>query len=93
MVVYLMECQVYVGQYTGSIKTKFWSRTKSYESTHRKFMNKKEGPKQALKQKCFHEHYFTQSNTGIEDWVTTLIDKANTLKRVKEKRIVLDVKT
>ena len=45
--------------YTGSAKTKFRSRANNYKSTQRKFVNKEAVPKQALKQKCFHEceHY------------------------------------
>ena len=34
-------------------------------------MSKKEARKQSLKQKRFHEHYCTESQTGIEDWVIT----------------------
>ena len=45
-------------------------------------MNKEAVPKQALKQKRFHEHYCSDRHNGIEDWVTTLIDSADTLKEL-----------
>ena len=87
MAVYLIECRVCGEQYTGSTKTKFRSRANNYKSTHRKFINKKEVPKQALKQKRFHGHYCTESHTGIEDWVITLIDRADTLKELRKKEL------
>ena len=63
------------------------SRANNYKSTHRKFLIKKEVPKQALKQKRFHDHYCTESHTGIEDWVITLIDRADTLKELRKKEL------
>ena len=48
-------------------KLSFCQEQQNNESTHRKFMSKKEVPKQALKQKHFREHYFTENHTGIED--------------------------
>ena len=56
MAVYLIEGKIYGEQCTGSTKTKFRSRANNYKSTQRKFMNKEAVPKQALKQKHFHEH-------------------------------------
>ena len=50
-------------------KTKFRSRANTYKSTQRKFVKKESVPKQALKQKCFHEHYCSDRYNGIEDWV------------------------
>ena len=50
-------------------KLSFCQEQQNNESTHRKFMSKKEVPKQALKQKHFREHYLTENHTGIEDWV------------------------
>ena len=44
----------------------------------------KEVPKQTLKQKRFHDHYCTESHTGIEDWVITLIDRADTFKELRK---------
>ena len=87
MAVYLIECRVCGEQYTGSTKTKFLSRANNYKSTHRKFISKKEVPKQALKQKRFHDHYCTESHTGIEDWVTTLMDRADTLNELRKKEL------
>ena len=86
MAVYLIKCRVCGEQYTGT-KTKFRSRANHYKSTHRKFISKKEVHKQALKQKRFHDHYSTESHTGIEDWVITLIDRADTLKELRKKEL------
>ena len=82
MVFYLIECQICGEQYTGSTKTKFRTRANNYNSTQRKFMNKEADPKQALKQKRFHEHYCSDRHNGIEDWVITLIGRAGTLKEL-----------
>ena len=48
-------------------------------------MSKKEVTKPDLKQKCFHEHYFTENLTGIEDWVITSIDREDTLKKLRKR--------
>ena len=48
-------------------------------------MNKEAVPKQAVKQKRFHEHYCSDRHNGIEDWVVTLIDSADTLKELRRK--------
>ena len=66
MAVYLIECRICGEQYTYSTKTKFRSLTNIYKSTHQKFISKKEVPNQTLKQKRFHEHYFTESHTSID---------------------------
>ena len=50
-------------------------------------MNKEAVPKQALKQKCFHEHYCSDRHNGIQDWVITLIDSAGTLKELRKKEL------
>ena len=50
------------------------------KSTQQKFINKEALPKQALKQERFYEHYCSDRHNGIEDWVITLIDSADTLK-------------
>ena len=52
-------------------------------------MNKEAVPKQALKQKRFHEHYCSDGHNGIEDWVITLIGSADTLKELRKKDLVL----
>ena len=91
MVVYLIECKICGNQDTGSTKTKFRSRANNYKSTQRKFMNKEAVSKQALKQKRFPEHDYPDRHNGIEEWVITLIDSAETLKELRGKRVVLDV--
>ena len=85
MAVYLIECKICGEQYTGSTRTKFRSRANNYKSTQRKFVNKEAVPKQALKQKRFHEHYCSDRHNGIEDWVITLIDSVDTLKELRRK--------
>ena len=50
-------------------------------------MSKKETPKSALTHKYFHEHCFTEGHTSIEDWVITLINRADTLKRLRKKEL------
>ena len=62
-----MEYQICGEKQTGSTKTKFSSREDNYKSTQRKFMNKEVVPKQALKQKLFHEHYCSDRHNGIDD--------------------------
>ena len=54
---------------------------------HRKFISKQEVPKQALKQKSFHDHYCMESRTGIKGWVITLIDREDTLKELRKKEL------
>ena len=88
MAVYLIEWEICGEQYTGSTKTKFRSRANNYKSTQRKFVNKEAVPKQALKQKRFHEHYCSDRHNGIEDWVITLIDSADTLKELRRKEVI-----
>ena len=87
MAVYLIECEICGEQYTGSTKTKFRSRANNYKSTQRKFVNKEAVPKQALKQKRFHEHYCSDRHNDIQDWVITLIDSADTLKELRRKEL------
>ena len=82
MAAYWIECQICGEKHTASAKTKFRSRANKYKSTQRKFMNKEAVPKQALKQKRFHEHYCSDRHNGIEDWVIILIDGADTLKEL-----------
>ena len=48
MAVYLIECEIYGEEYTGSTKVKFRSRANNYKSTQRRFMNKEAVLKQAL---------------------------------------------
>ena len=77
MAVYLIECEICGEQYPGSTKTKFRSRANNYKSAQRKFVNKEAVPKQAIKQKHFHEHYCSDRHNGIEDGVIILIDSAD----------------
>ena len=79
MAVSLRECEIYGEQYTRSTKTKFRSKANNYKTTQRKLVNKEAVPKQALKQKLFHEHYCSNRHNGIEDWVISLTDSADTL--------------
>ena len=87
MAVYLIECEICGEQYTGSTKTKFRSRANNYKSTQRKFVNKEAVPKQALKLKRSHEHYCSDRHNGVQDWVITLIDSANTLKELGKEEL------
>ena len=84
LAVYLIECEICGEQYTGSTK-KFRSRANNYKSTQRKFVDKEAVPKQVLKRKRFHEHHGSDRHNGIEDWVITLIDSADTLKELRRK--------
>ena len=45
-------------------------------------MNKEAVPKQA-----FHEHYCSDRHNGMEYWVVSLIDIANTLKELSRKEL------
>ena len=67
MAVYLIECEICGEQYTGSAKIKFRATANNDKSTQRKSVNKEAVLKQALKQKRFHEHYFSDRHNGIED--------------------------
>ena len=82
-----IECEICYEQYTGSTKIKFRSTANNYKSTQRKFVNKEAVPKQALKQKRFHEHCCSDRRNGIQDWVITLIDSADTLKELRKKEL------
>ena len=84
MAVYLIEYEICGEQYTVSTNTKLKSRANNYKS---KFVNKEAVPKQALKQKRFHEHYCSDRHNGIEDWVITLIDSTDTLKELRKKEL------
>ena len=50
-------------------------------------MNKELVPKEALKQKLFHEHYSSDRHNGIQDCVIALIDSADTLKELRRKEL------
>ena len=74
----MIESKICGEQYTRSTKTKCRSKANNYKSMEQKLMNKEEVPKQALKQKRFHKHYYSNRHNGIENWVITLIDSADT---------------
>ena len=74
-------------RHTGSTETKCRSRANNCKNTQRKFVNKEAAPKQALKQKRFHEHYCSDRHNGIQDWVITLLDSAETLKKLRRKEM------
>ena len=65
MAVHLIEWEISGEQYTGSTKKKFRSRANNYKSTQRKFVKKETIPKQALKQKSFHEQYCSDRHNDI----------------------------
>ena len=45
----------------------FRYRAKNYKSNHHTLTNKKHVPKEALKQKIFHEHFCSDDCNGIQD--------------------------
>ena len=55
------------------------------KSTHRKFENRKQALKEALKQKIFHEHFCSDDRSGIQDWVITLIEQVDDPKFLRQK--------
>ena len=59
-----------------AVQKQFRSRVNSYKSMQRKFVNKEAVPKDAMKQKHFHEHYCSDRHNDIQDWVITLINSA-----------------
>ena len=87
MAVYWIEWEKCGEQCTGNTKTKFRCRANNYKRTQRKFVNKEAVPKQAVKEKRFHEHYGSDRHNGIEDSVITLIDSADTLKKLGTKEL------
>ena len=89
MVVYLIECRVCGKQYNGSTVTKFRAGANNYKSTHRNFRKEQILSNQTRNQKIFHEHYLQNNHNRICDWEITLIDNAETVKSLRQKRIVL----
>ena len=71
--VYLIECNQFWKQYTGSSKTKFRYRASNYKSTHFN-LDKNQVPKEALMQKIFLEHFCSDDHSGIQvnffDWTS-----------------------
>ena len=95
-VIYLFECKQcqYRFPYVGSTKTKVRYRINNYKSTHRKFRKKYVEKdltvvikKSKLKQKLFHEHYFSEGHQGIDNWSVTLIDQVEDLDSLRKKEL------
>ena len=95
-VIYLCECKQcqYHFPYVGSTETKFCCRTSNYRSTHRKFRKNCVDKdlvivikKSELKQKLFHEHYYSDGHQGIENWSVTLIGQVEDLDSLREKEL------
>ena len=68
-------------------KKKFRSRPNNYKSTQRMLLKKDVVRKEILKQKRFHKHYYSDRHNGIQDWVITLIDSADTLTELRKKEL------
>ena len=85
--IYLIEYNQCWKQYIGSSKSKFRSRVSNDKSTHRKFKNKKQVPKETLKQKTFHEQYCSDDRNGIQDWVITLIEQVDEDKCFRQREL------
>ena len=51
------------------------------------FVSKEVVPKQALKQKRFHEHYCSDRHNGSKDWIITSIYSTDTLKELRGKEL------
>ena len=64
---------------------KFRYRDNNYKSTHRKFKNKKQVPREALK--IFHEHFCSDDHNVIQDWVITLIEQVDDEKFLRQKEL------
>ena len=61
--------------------------SKFCQLTHHKFKNKKQVPKEALKQKIFHEHFCSDDHNGIQDWVITLIEQVDNEKFLRQREL------
>ena len=85
--VYLIECNPYWKQYTGSSKNKLNYSVNNHEFTYRKFKNKKQVPKEALKQKVFHENVCSDRHNGVQDWVITSIEQADDEQFLRQRRL------
>ena len=91
--IYLFEykkCQ-FKFPHVGSTGTKFQFRLNNYQSTHRKFRKKlkkgiiQEIKKSELKQKQFHEHYYSDGHEAIANWCVALIDQVEDKKELRKK--------
>ena len=72
--------------YVGSTVTKFQFRFTNYKSTHSKLRKKwkkgiiQEIKESELKQKLFHEYYYSDGHEGIANCCVTLIDQVENKK-------------
>ena len=57
--------------------------TNNRKSTHRKFKNQKQVPKEALKQKIFCKHFCSYGHNGIQVWVITLIEQLDAEESIR----------
>ena len=48
---------------------------------------KKQVPKEALKQKVFHEHFCSDGHNGIQDWIITLIEQVDDEKFLRQREL------
>ena len=65
----------------------FCYRANNYKSTHHKFKNKKQVPKEALKQKVFRKHFCSDGHNGIQDWIITLIEQVDDKKFHRQREL------
>ena len=61
-------------QYTGSSNIRFRYIANNYKSTHLQFKDKKQVPKEALKQKHFPGTLLLKWPQCIQDWIITFIE-------------------
>ena len=80
MVVYLVDCKSCRKQYIGSTSTKFRLRFNNYKNCHRKYnLNK------SVAQESFHTHFNQHDHNGMNDWLFTLIDSAESVENLRRK--------
>ena len=82
---YILQNIINVGNNTLVVPQPFRYRANDYKSTHRKFKNKKQVPKETFKQKIFHEHFSSDDHNGIQNWVITLIEQVDNEKFLRQK--------
>ena len=81
---YLTKCNQWCKQYTGSAKTKFCYQANNYKSTHGKYNNKKQVPKEALK-KDLPLTLLLSNQNGIQDCVITFIEQVDDEKFLRQR--------
>ena len=65
----------------------FRYKANNYKGTHRKFKNRKQVPKEALKQKLSDKHFCSDDHNGIQDWVITLIEQVDHEKFLRQREL------